>query len=168
MLTCFTQQLLYHKEKCPFLVWQSYIDRSSLHICPRHFLSLSRLLWHSCEEFTSTARGKSVLPPLPNISRQCKHSPSSHCLWVCVHCVPEHSVFKGTRINVKHQLPSSSFRAAREAPDSQQEAHASYSRRTQVIAFRGRVSLYYRLAMCGMLRCVLTSFALLQQTVSQE
>lgn len=152
MLTCFTQQVLYHKEKCSFLVWQP--DHSSLYICPSHFSSPSSLLWHSWAEFTSTLWGKSLLPPPLNRSRQCKHSHSSHCLWMCVHCVHEHTVFKGTRTKCKlNQLPPSRLRAVREASDSQQEAHGSYSRRTQGIALRERMSLCYGLATGRMLQC---------------
>lgn len=101
MLTCFTQQLLYHKEKCSFLAWQSYTEPSSPHNCPSHFSSPSCLLWHSWAELTNTLWGKSVLPPLLNRSRQCKHSHSSRCLWMCMHCVHKHSLFKGTRTKCK-------------------------------------------------------------------
>lgn len=134
MLTCFIQQLLYQKEKSSFLVWQSYTDHSSLHICPSCFLLSSCLLWQSREEFTSTLWGKSVIPPPLNTSTRCKHSHSSHSSWMCMHCVHEHSMFKG--LNVNHQLPSSSGRAVREASDRKEEAHASYSRRTQDLLFR--------------------------------
>lgn len=47
------------------------------------------------------------------------------------------------------------LRAVRGASDSQQEAHGSYSRRTQGIALHGRVSRCYRLAMGRMLQCFL-------------
>lgn len=82
-------------------MWQSHIDHSSLRICPNDLSLPSRLLWHSWEELTSTLWSKSVLPHPLNTSRQCKHSHSSHCLWMWVHCVHEHSMFKGTRTKCK-------------------------------------------------------------------
>lgn len=144
MLACFTQQLLYHKEKCFLLVWQSYTDHNSLHICPSHFLSPLCLLWHSWKDSTSTLWGKPVLPPSLNTSRQCKHSHSSHCLWMCIHCVHEHSVCKGARTKCK---PSSAIQQVESRQRSFWEPTGGTCQLQQEdTALRGTVSLYYRLA----------------------
>lgn len=169
MLTCFSQQLLYHEEKCPFPVQQSYTDRGGLHVCSSHFLCPSCLLWHSWEEFISTLWGKSVLPPPQNISRQCKRSHSSHCGCgcVCTVCMST-GMFRGTRTKCK---PSAAIQKVESCQGSFWQPTGGYSRRTQDCSWWKSdyrdYSLCYRLAMCRMLQCVLTPSVLPQQTVSQ-
>lgn len=172
MLTCFTQQLLYQEEKCPFLVLPGLQSPSCL-LTP--FLVPFFTYFGTAEKNLQALYGVNLFFPLPKIYPGSVSTATAYTVCgrgcVCTVCMNT-GVFRGTRTKCK---PSAAIQQVESCQGSfwqptggscqlQQEdtSHCSWWKSDY-----SDYSLCYRLAMCRMLQCVPTPSVLPQKIVSQ-